>query len=238
MAECIDLMHRTMIAVSERRVVLPLRSVMVMPGDLRHAGQYAGLYRRPRMFRGQTRELDSAQQAAALFIPFGLGAVVRGRARPARSPCSTPPRSPPYARRPPAAWPRGCWRDPDAGDLALLGAGEQARSHLAAMLAVRTLRRIRVWARDAAKAAEFARAEGAKHQITIETAPSVQAAVAGCRHRMHCDQGARSHSPRRVAGTGRAFECRRLQHRRRGGDRHARGREIPILRRLPGVDPQ
>src|SRR5258708_24990152 len=32
MAECIDLMQRTMIAVSEGRVVLPLRSILVMPG--------------------------------------------------------------------------------------------------------------------------------------------------------------------------------------------------------------
>jgi ornithine cyclodeaminase len=68
---------------------------------------------------------------------------------------------------------------PDAGDLALLGAGEQARSHLEAMLAVRTLRRIRVWARDAEKAAAFALAEGARHRVTIETSPSVQEAVAG-----------------------------------------------------------
>jgi ornithine cyclodeaminase len=68
--------------------------------------------------------------------------------------------------------------NPGAGDLALLGAGEQARSHLAAMLAVRTLRRVRIWSRDGGKAAEFARLEGAKHQITIETAPSVREAVA------------------------------------------------------------
>jgi ornithine cyclodeaminase/alanine dehydrogenase-like protein (mu-crystallin family) len=61
---------------------------------------------------------------------------------------------------------------PDAGDLALLGAGEQARSHL-------TLRRIRVWARDAGKAAEFARIEGAKHRVTIETSATVPEAVAG-----------------------------------------------------------
>ena len=49
MAECVDLMQRTMIAVSERRVVLPLRSVMVMPGGLRHARQHAGISRRSGM---------------------------------------------------------------------------------------------------------------------------------------------------------------------------------------------
>jgi len=68
---------------------------------------------------------------------------------------------------------------PEAGDLALLGAGEQARSHLEAMLAVRALRRIRVWARDSYKAAAFAKAEGARHQISIETSATAREAVAG-----------------------------------------------------------
>ena len=35
----------------------------------------------------------------------------------------------------------------DAGDLALIGSGAQARSHLAAMKEVRLLRRVRVWSR-------------------------------------------------------------------------------------------
>ena len=69
--------------------------------------------------------------------------------------------------------------NPEAGDLALLGAGEQARSHLSAMLAVRALRRVRIWARDGVKAAEFARVEGAIHGIAIETAGTVREAVTG-----------------------------------------------------------
>ena len=45
---------------------------------------------------------------------------------------------------------------PDAGDLAILGSGVQARSHLRAMAAVRRLRRVRAWSRDADHAAAFA----------------------------------------------------------------------------------
>jgi ornithine cyclodeaminase len=67
----------------------------------------------------------------------------------------------------------------DAGDLALLGAGEQARSHLQAMLSVRPLRRIRVWARDRAKAQAFAAEQGAKLRIAIETCATVGEAVTG-----------------------------------------------------------
>jgi ornithine cyclodeaminase/alanine dehydrogenase-like protein (mu-crystallin family) len=68
---------------------------------------------------------------------------------------------------------------PDAGDLAILGAGEQAHSHLEAMRAVRPLRRIRLWARDRAKAEAFARSEGARPGVAIEVAGSVPAAVEG-----------------------------------------------------------
>jgi len=68
---------------------------------------------------------------------------------------------------------------PDAGDLAILGAGEQAGNHLEAMLTVRELRRIRVWARDPDKAGLFALEQGAKHGIAVETSPTVRAAVAG-----------------------------------------------------------
>jgi alanine dehydrogenase len=44
---------------------------------------------------------------------------------------------------------------PDAGDLALLGAGTQARGHLVALNEVRRLRRVRVWNRGVARAEEF-----------------------------------------------------------------------------------
>lgn len=45
---------------------------------------------------------------------------------------------------------------PKAGDLAILGAGVQARSHLEAMALVRDLRRVRVWNRTRARADELA----------------------------------------------------------------------------------
>jgi ornithine cyclodeaminase len=47
------------------------------------------------------------------------------------------------------------------------------------MLCVRTVRRVRVWARDAAKAAAFAAAEGARHGVTIDVAATPRAAVTG-----------------------------------------------------------
>jgi ornithine cyclodeaminase/alanine dehydrogenase-like protein (mu-crystallin family) len=43
----------------------------------------------------------------------------------------------------------------DASELALLGAGLQARSHLEAMLAVRPIRRVRIWSRTRARVEAF-----------------------------------------------------------------------------------
>src|SRR5439155_14131937 len=68
---------------------------------------------------------------------------------------------------------------PDAGDLAILGSGVQASSHLEAMRAVRPLRRVRVWSRAAAHAGEFARRESTRHGIRVEACESARAAVEG-----------------------------------------------------------
>jgi len=67
----------------------------------------------------------------------------------------------------------------DAGDLAILGSGTQARTHLAAMAAVRKIRRVRVWSKHSENAARFAQRESKKYGIKIETASSAQAAVTG-----------------------------------------------------------
>jgi ornithine cyclodeaminase/alanine dehydrogenase-like protein (mu-crystallin family) len=178
MAECVDLMHRTMIAVSEGRVVLPLRSIMKMPGDRGMMGIMPGYLAEPECFgvklvsliprnkppeysshlglvllfeaeHGQPVALLDAAEITAIRTAAASGLATRLLAR------------------------------PEAGDLCLLGAGEQARSHLDAMLGVRSIRRVRVWARDRAKARAFAAAEGAKHGIAIETEATVREAVAG-----------------------------------------------------------
>jgi|SRR5579863_3717335 len=67
----------------------------------------------------------------------------------------------------------------DATELAILGTGEQAATHLEAMAKVRPLRRVRVWGRSAHKAQSFA--EQAKGQVAapIEVCITPADAVAG-----------------------------------------------------------
>ncbi|MFN8475630.1 MAG: ornithine cyclodeaminase family protein [Anaerolineae bacterium] len=67
----------------------------------------------------------------------------------------------------------------DAGNLAILGSGVQAQTHLDAMLAVRPIRRIRVWSRTADNAQEFAERESGRHNVEIEVSESAQEAVNG-----------------------------------------------------------
>jgi ornithine cyclodeaminase len=176
MSECIELMQRTMIALSEGRVVLPLRSLLIMPQAIGMMGNMPGYLGEPECFgvklvslmpRNKPPQFSSHLGVVLLFEcehgqPVALvdAAAITAIRTAAASAMATRL----LARH-------------DATDLALLGAGEQAQSHLEAMLSVRKMRRVRVWGRDAAKAAAFAAAEGARHGISIETAITVQEAV-------------------------------------------------------------
>jgi ornithine cyclodeaminase len=178
MTACVDLMHRTMIAVSERRVVLPLRSVMVMPGELGMMGNMPGYIAEPECFGVKLVSLIPRNKPPHYSSHLGLVLLFEAEHG---CPVALLDAAEITAIRTAAAsgLATRLLARPEAGDLALLGAGEQARSHLEAMLAVRTLRRIRVWARDSDKAAAFVNVEGARHQVTIERSATVREAVAG-----------------------------------------------------------
>ncbi len=67
----------------------------------------------------------------------------------------------------------------DAGDLALIGSGTQARMHLSAMAIVRRLRRVRVWSRTRENAERLARESSSAVGFDIEVMGTVEAAVRG-----------------------------------------------------------
>jgi ornithine cyclodeaminase len=69
--------------------------------------------------------------------------------------------------------------NPEAGDLAILGSGTQAHTHLQAMAQARTLRRVRVWSRSAANARAFAAREAGTVPVAIEVCDTARAAVMG-----------------------------------------------------------
>jgi ornithine cyclodeaminase/alanine dehydrogenase-like protein (mu-crystallin family) len=67
----------------------------------------------------------------------------------------------------------------DAAELALVGSGIQARSHLAAVAAVRPLRHVRVASRHPANAQRFAEEMRPRYRFLIEPVETVEEAVRG-----------------------------------------------------------
>ncbi|GAA1096250.1 MULTISPECIES: ornithine cyclodeaminase family protein [Mycobacteriales] len=68
--------------------------------------------------------------------------------------------------------------DPGADELAIIGSGRQALRQVAAVAAVRPLRRVRVWSPTPASRAGFAEQISAELGIVAEALPSLEAAVA------------------------------------------------------------
>jgi ornithine cyclodeaminase/alanine dehydrogenase-like protein (mu-crystallin family) len=177
MATCIALMRTTMIAVSEGRVRVPPRSVLpVSNGGL--LANMPGYLAEPECFGVKLLSLFAGNPAAGLSSHLGLVLLFE------------PTHGLPVAMLDAAeltairtAAVSGLATQllarEDAGDLAILGSGEQARSHLGAMLAVRPLRRVRIWSRNAAHAEAFAAEQSELHALKIEVAASAEAAVAG-----------------------------------------------------------
>jgi ornithine cyclodeaminase len=69
--------------------------------------------------------------------------------------------------------------NPDAGDLAIIGAGTQATTHLQAMRAVRPVRRVRVYSVPAQSATAFAERESQRTGLPVEAVATAEEAVAG-----------------------------------------------------------
>ena len=177
MPACIDLMERTMIAVSQGRASLPIRSVVPV-GGANLMGVMPGRLAEPDCFGIKLVSLFPGNVAAGFSSHLGLVMLFEpehGR------PVALMDAGEITAIRTAAASglaTRLLARE-GTGDLAVLGAGEQARSHLAAMLAVRPIRRVRVWSHRPKRAEAFAMAGGERQGLAIEAASSVEAAVAG-----------------------------------------------------------
>ena len=178
MAACIELMERTMIAVAEGRALIPLRSMMMLPEKRGIMAVMPGYLRDPECFGIKLLSLMPQNKPPQYSSHLGLVLLFEAEHG---QPLALLDAATITALRTAAVsgLATRLLSRPDAGDLAILGAGEQAESHLEAMLNVRRVRRVRVWARDPAKAQAFAQRQSARHGMAIETAPSVRAAVDG-----------------------------------------------------------
>jgi ornithine cyclodeaminase len=178
MGECIEAMVRALVALAQGQAQLPLRTVLRLPEGKGFFGVMPGELRSPlalgakiiSVFPGnEGTELDSHQGMVVLFDPetgapralLDASSITAIRTA-AVSGVAT----------------RALARD-DAGDLAILGSGVQARTHLEAMQVVRKLRRVRVWSRRLESAEAFARWSAGHFGTPVEVAASAEAASRG-----------------------------------------------------------
>jgi ornithine cyclodeaminase len=178
MAECVEVMAEALMTLARGNAVLPLRSLVRLPDRPGLLGLMPAYLGAPAIMglkvvtvmpQNHGTPYDSHQGAVLIFeVEHGrLLAVVDGSSVTAiRTAAVSGVATRALARE-------------DAGDLAILGSGVQAVTHLEAMRAVRRLRRVRVWSRDPGRAREFAGRESGRQRLRIEVAVSARAAVEG-----------------------------------------------------------
>jgi ornithine cyclodeaminase len=178
MDACVRLMKDALTALSRGDVALPLRSKMWLPDRSGLLGLMPGYLGDPKSFGlkvvavmpgNHGTPYDSHQGIVMLFgVEHGepLAVMDASAITAIRTAAASGAATDALARA-------------DAGDLALIGSGVQARTHLAAMKAVRRLRSVRVWSRSRANAERFAREETGTAGVAIEVAGSAEEAVRG-----------------------------------------------------------
>ena len=178
MKACADLMAETLRTTSRGDVVLPLRQMVWLPDRSGLLGLMPAYLGSPRsmglkavsvMPGNHGTEYDSHQGVVLLFeVEHGsLLAVIDASSITAIRTAAVS-----------AAATRLLARE-DAHNLAILGSGVQARTHLEAMGAVRPLRRVRIWSRDPARARAFAERESRHSACPVEAVADARAAVEG-----------------------------------------------------------
>ncbi len=176
MATCIDLMADALVAASAGKALLPLRQVVRLPNS-------------PNAFALMPALLGDALGAKLITVfpensatPYEshIGVVLyfettNGRLRAIidassitaiRTAAVSGLATQRLARR-------------DAGDLALVGGGVQAFTHLEAMACARPLRRVRIWSRTPERRAAFARQAKSRLGVEVESCTSAHDAVLG-----------------------------------------------------------
>jgi ornithine cyclodeaminase len=178
MKECIAIMRETLATLSRGDAVQPLRTMTRLPDGSGILGVMPGYLGAPQSFGLKVVSVmpgnhgtpyDSHQGVVMLFgVQHGepLGIFDASAITAIRTAAASGAATDALARV-------------DAGDLAILGSGVQARTHLEAMACVRKLRRVRVWSRTRANAERFAREAAAPPGVAIQVCEKAEAAVRG-----------------------------------------------------------
>jgi ornithine cyclodeaminase len=178
MDECIKLMRDAFESLAKGDAVLPLRSVMRVPDRRAVLAMMPGCVADPEtiaakvisFYPGNLGTTYDAHQGAVLLFDPENGRLVAlldaSEITAIRTAAATAVATDLLARR-------------DAGDLAILGSGVQARTHLDAVRRVRRIRRVRVWSRTPEHAQAFAHREAQRHMTQIDVMETAEDALVG-----------------------------------------------------------
>ncbi len=178
MGACIETMERALACLARGEAQLPLRTILWMPDKAGALGLMPGSITPDAVFGvkvvsffhgNEGTELDTHQGAVLLFEAERgrLLAVIDATSITAiRTAAVSGVATKLLARE-------------DAGDLAIIGSGVQARTHLEAVMHVRKLRRVRVASLSFERAKRFADRETARRGIKVEPFKTVPEAVLG-----------------------------------------------------------
>jgi len=178
MPRCIEVMADVLGALARGEAIQPLRTVIRLPGGRGAFAAMPAQTSHPDAFGlkvitvypgNEGTPFDSHQGAVLLFEPTHgtLAAIMDASALTALRTAAV------------SAVATRVLARPDAGDLALLGTGAEARTHLEAMRCVRPLRRVRAWSRSPAKVAAFCGWAKQHLDVDVEAAGSAREAVTG-----------------------------------------------------------
>lgn len=178
MPECIEAMAEALAGLPRGEALLPLRQVVMLPGGLGALAAmpaYSGTLRAMgvkviSVFPGNRGTEYDSHQGAVLLFEAGHGrlrAIVDASEVTAIRTAAVSGVATRLLAR------------PEAGDLAILGTGVQARTHLEAMLIVRSIKRIRVWSPTPNHVKAFAERESKRHGVKVEPMGSARGTVKG-----------------------------------------------------------
>jgi len=176
MAECVSAMAEALAALARGDALLPLRQVLKLPGGVfavmpatLGAPPAVGVKAITAFPANHGTELD-AHQGAVLLFEGGRGRLLAVMDATAITAIRTAAVSAVATSR---------LAREDAGDLAILGSGVQARTHLEAMLLARRVRRVRVFGRDPARVRAFVARAAERHLREVQAAATAREAVEG-----------------------------------------------------------
>ncbi|MBS1241039.1 MAG: ocd [Gemmatimonadetes bacterium] len=177
MDDCINAMGEALSCLARGEAMQPLRTMLRLPGSRGLFGVMPAQVDRPDAFgvkvisvypSNEGTRYDSHQGAVLLFEPEhgSLAAILDATAVTAIRTAAVSGLATRYLAR------------EDAGDLAILGTGVQARTHLEAMMCVRPVRRVRVWSRHEANRASFRDWASDRFGLAVETPETARETVA------------------------------------------------------------